>query len=1094
MLQLINVCKSYTTADFTQTALDHVSVAFRDNEFVAVLGPSGSGKTTMLNIIGGLDHYDGGNLLIDGVSTSENNRIGFVFQAYNLIPHQTILENVELALTLSGVSRAERRQRAVEVLGRVGLAEHVGKKPSQLSGGQMQRVAIARALINDPEILLADEPTGALDSKTSVQIMDLLTEIADDRLVIMVTHNPELAQRYATRIVTLADGVIRDDTRPFDPAAENSPRRTAKQARRTNMSFLTALSLSFKNLLTKKGRTLMTAFAGSIGIIGIAAILSLANGVNSYIANVEEETLSEYPLQIQDQGFDMTSMMGLGSGAEGSSLEKDQDDASDGDSDKPVHESKMIASTFDSIGSNDLASLKEYFDSGESGVEPYVSSIEYGYSVTPQIFSSDTSGGAHQVNPDKSFASIGLGSSTASNGIMSSMMSTNIFYKLPDNMGMVEGQYDVMAGHWPENYDEIVLVLTPGGSVSDFMLYSMGLRDHAELESMVRAFANEEAVNAPSDSLSFSYDDLMSVTFKLVNAADFYQRDNEYGVWKDKSGDDAYMRNLVDNGETLKIAGVVKPKEGAKITSLQTGLYYPSSLVNHLIDQAGNTQIVQDQKANPATNAITGKSFADEESNQKNGNGFDMSSLFTIDGQKLQSAFTFDESALAAGLQGADLGASMDLSGMSLDLSSLPAFDASSISIDPSAIDVSKLNLDLSGLDVSFDGVQPTIKTDVLTAGVMGIVQGYPAWLATHPEYAGSPDAAVAAYLADPATQAAMQQAIAESIDFSGMSSQIEQKLRDQLSQQIGQQLQQQLLPALTQAISSQLQTQLGAALQTYMQSAMTQVMAQFAGAMQQQVSAAMSSYMTRLAGNMSSAMGIDQSAFADAFQMNMDENELAELMASLMSTEQSSYDNNMKKLGWADYAKPASIDIYPKDFPSKQNVIDILDAYNDRMESNGEEGKVVSYTDIVGALMSSVTTIVNMISYVLVAFVAISLVVSSIMIGVITYISVLERKKEIGILRSIGASKGDISRVFNAETVIVGFTAGVIGIGLTALACIPANAIVYSLFDVRNVAILPWQAAVVLVGISMLLTFLAGLIPSSAASRKDPVEALRSE
>lgn len=491
---------------------------------------------------------------------------------------------------------------------------------------------------------------------------------------------------------------------------------------------------------------------------------------------------------------------------------------------------------------------------------------------------------------------------------------------------------------------------------------------------------------------------------------------------------------------------------------------------------------------------ITGKSFADEESNQENGNGFDMSSLFTIDGQKLQSAFTFDQSVLAAGLQGADLGASMDLSGMNLDLSSLPAFDASSISIDPSAIDVSKLNLDFSGLDISFDGVQPTIKTDALTAGVMGIVQGYPAWLAAHPEYAGNVDAAVAAYLADPATQAAMQQVIAGSIDFSGMSGQIEQQLRDQLSQQIGQQIQQQLLPALTQAISSQLQTQLGAAMQAYMQSAMAQVMTQFAGAMQQQVSAAMNSYMTRLAGNMSSAMGVDQSAFADAFQMNMDENELAELMASLMSTEQSSYDNNMKKLGWADYAKPASIDIYPKDFPSKQNVIDILDRYNDRMESNGEEGKVVSYTDIVGALMSSVTTIVNMISYVLVAFVAISLVVSSIMIGVITYISVLERKKEIGILRSIGASKGDISRVFNAETIIVGFTAGVIGIGLTALACIPANAIVYSLFDVRNVAILPWQAAVVLVGISVLLTFLAGLIPSSAASRKDPVEALRSE
>ncbi len=1106
MLQLIDVCKSYTVADFTQTALDHVSVAFRDSEFVAVLGPSGSGKTTMLNIIGGLDHYDSGNLLIDGVSTREykdrdwdtyrNNRIGFVFQAYNLIPHQTILENVELALTLSGVSRAERRQRAIEALGRVGLADHVNKKPNQLSGGQMQRVAIARALINDPEILLADEPTGALDSKTSVQIMDLLTEIANDRLVIMVTHNPELAEQYATRIVTLADGAIRNDTRPFDPNAENEPRRAAKQARRTSMSFLTALSLSFKNLLTKKGRTLMTAFAGSIGIIGIAAILSLANGVNNYIANVEEETLSEYPLQIQDQGFDMTSMMGLGSdsGNSGSSSGNLLSGASDDDSGKPVHESKMIANTFDSIGSNDLASLKEYFDSGDSGVEPYVSSIEYGYNVTPQIFSPDTANGVRQVNPDKSFSSIGLGSTTASNGIMSSMMSTNIFYELPDNMGMVEGQYDVMAGHWPENYNEVVLVLTSNGNVSDFMLYSMGLRDHAELDNMVRAFANEEEVTAPSDSLSFSYDDLMNVEFKLVNAADFYQHDDEYGVWKDKSGDDSYMKDLVNNGETLKIAGVVKPKADAKITSLQTGLYYPTSLVNHLIDQADGKQIVQEQKASPAKNVITGKSFADEENEQKNGNGFDMSSLFTIDGQKLQNAFTFDESALTAGLQGADLGSSMDLSSMNVDFSNLPAFDASSVNIDPSAIDLSKLNLDFSGLNISFDGVQPTINTEKLTAGVMDIVQAYPQWLAAHPEYASNSELAVAAYLADPDTQAAMQVAIASAIDFSGMSDQIEQQLRDQLSQQIGQQLQQQLLPALTQAISSQLQTQLAAAVTQYMQSAMTQVMTQFANAVQQRVSSAMASYMNQLTSNMSNAMGIDESAFADAFQMNMDENELAELMASLMSTEQSSYDNNMKKLGWADYAKPASIDIYPKDFPSKQSVIDILDGYNDRMKANGDEGKVVSYTDIVGALMSSVTTIVNMISYVLVAFVAISLVVSSIMIGVITYISVLERKKEIGILRSIGASKGDISRVFNAETVIVGFTAGVIGIGLTALACIPVNAVVYSLFDVQNVAILPWQAAVVLVGISVFLTFLAGLIPSSAASRKDPVEALRSE
>lgn len=1108
MLQLKDVCKSYTTADFTQVALDHVSLAFRDNEFVAILGPSGSGKTTMLNIIGGLDHYDSGDLLIDGISTKQyrdhdwdtyrNNRIGFVFQAYNLIPHQTILENVELALTLSGVSRAERRGRACAALKRVGLGEHVNKKPSQLSGGQMQRVAIARALVNEPEIILADEPTGALDSKTSVQIMDLLTEIAGDRLVIMVTHNPELAEQYATRIVNLADGVIESDTRPFDPDASNEPRREAKAARQTSMSFFTALSLSLKNLLTKKGRTLMTAFAGSIGIIGIAAILSLANGVNQYIANVEENTLSEYPLQIQDQGFDMTSMMTMGMGGAGADDSAATTDAqtrgasASGNSDKPVHESKMITRMFSSIGSNDLASLKEYFDNGGTDIGNYVNSIEYGYSVTPQIFNSNTDDGVRQVNPDKSFASVGLGAS--SNGIMSSMMSTNIFYKLPANMNQVDSQYDVVAGHWPENYNEVVAVLTPNGNVSDFMLYSMGLRDHKELEEMVREFANEEEVQVPDGSLDLDYDDLTNVEFKLVNGADFYQYDSDYQVWKDKSGDADYMKSLVDNGETLKVCGVVKPKEGQKITSLSTGLYYSNDLINHLIDEAGDKQIVKDQQANPTTNVITGKSFAEEEDESKDGNGFDMSSLFTIDGEKLQSAFTFDESALAAGLSNADLSSSMDLSGANIDLSSMPAFDASGIQIDPSKIDMSQLNLDFSNIKLNLDGAQPDIKIDVLTQGVMNIMEAYHSWfqeqIKDHPEYLTDQNAAVEAYLADPATKAAMQKVIADSIDFSGVSEQIQQQLQEQLSQQ----LQAQLLPALSAAISQQLQEQLSAAMQSYMQTAMTQVMMQYGTAIQNQVSSAMTTYMSTLSANMSKAMSINESAFADAFQMNMSEQELSELMASLMSTEQSSYDNNMKKFGWADYAKPASIDIYPKDFESKQSVIDILDGYNDKMNAAGDEDKVVSYTDIVGALMSSVTTIVNMISYVLVAFVAISLVVSSIMIGIITYISVLERKKEIGILRSIGASKGDVSRIFNAETFIVGFTAGIIGIALTALACIPANAIVYSLFDVENVAILPWQAAIALVGISVLLTFLAGLIPSSAAAKKDPVEALRSE
>lgn len=1043
MLQLRNIRKAYTTGSFTQTALDDVSISFRDSEFVAILGPSGSGKTTLLNIIGGLDHYDTGDLVIDGISTKEykdrdwdtfrNNRIGFVFQAYNLIPHQTILANVELALTLSGVSRAERRTRALDALRKVGLGDHVDKKPSQLSGGQMQRVAIARALINDPEILLADEPTGALDSKTSVQIMDLLTEIANDRLVIMVTHNPELAEQYATRIVNLADGVIRSDSDPFDPAPEDM-RASKKQVRRTSMSFLTALSLSWNNLLTKKGRTLMTAFAGSIGIIGIAAILSLANGVNSYIANVEEETLSEYPLSIENQGFDMTSLMTMGMGAQGSSSnsgnsqDAGQTGSSNGDADGgTVGESKMVTGMFGSIGSNDLASLKKYLDNGDSGIDQYVNSIEYGYSITPQLFSSDTEDGVRQVNPDKSFSSIGFGSATSTNGIMSSMMSTNVFYEMPSDPDLYQDQYDVVAGTWPQRYNDIVLVLTPNGKVSDFMLYTMGLRDHSELDDMVRAFANEEEVNAPDDYMTLTYDQLMGVTFKLVAATDYYQYDSDYHVWKNKSDDADYMRDLVNSGEDVHICGIVKPKAGAKITSLQTGFYYTSDMVSHIIDEAADSQIVKDQLADSATNVFTGKSFVEEADAE--GSSFDMSSLFTIDGDKLQAAFQIDPDALSVDMS------SLDLSSAASDLPAAPE-------MDPSEFQVSG---------------QPTINKEAAAALMAAVEKDYFAYYSEQVQQ-GKPAPSFNEYFATERAQKLVSDALPGIIDTSEMQAEFAQKI------------------------------------QAYLQATMSSYMNQVVSAMQTQMQAAMAQVMGQLSANMATAMHVDESAFADAFQMNMDEKELTELMMSLMSSETTSFDGNLNKLGYADYAKPASIDIYPKDFESKQGVIDILDGYNDKMKAEGEDDKAVSYTDIVGALMSSVTTIVNMISYVLVAFVAISLVVSSIMIGVITYISVLERKKEIGILRSIGASKGDIGRVFNAETVIVGLVAGLIGIGVTALGCIPANAIVYALFDVPNVAILPWQAAVILVAISVFLTFLSGLIPSSAASRKDPVEALRSE
>lgn len=1090
MLQLLNICKSYTTADFTQTALDNVSVSFRDNEFVAILGPSGSGKTTLLNIVGGLDHYDSGNLIIDGISTEQykdkdwdayrNNRIGFVFQSYNLIPHQTVLSNVELALTLSGVSRAERHDRAVAALQKVGLGDHVNKKPSQLSGGQMQRVAIARALINDPEILLADEPTGALDSKTSVQIMDLLTEIANDRLVIMVTHNPELAEDYATRIVTLTDGVIRSDTDPYEPTAEDM-RVSEKPARRTKMSFLTALSLSFKNLMTKKGRTLMTAFAGSIGIIGIAAILSLANGVNNYIKSVEEETLSEYPLQIQSTGFDMTSMMlGAATGAGGNTGEAE----GDGDQDK-VGVTEMVTNMFSSIGSNDLASLKEYLDSGQSDIDQYTNAIEYTYNVAPQIYSSNTDK-LRQVNPDKSLSALGLGSTASSNSLMSMSMSTDVFYEMPSDPNLYESQYDVKAGHWPENHNEVVLVLTGNGNISDFMLYTLGLRDANEFDDMVKKFAAEEEVTTPDNIEQPTYDDILGITFKLVQATDYYVHDDEFNVWKDKTDDTDYMRNLVNNGEDVKIVGIVQPREDVTATMLSSGINYPSTLTDYVIEQAASSTIVKDQLAHPDTNVFTDKPFGEED----DGEGFDMQSLFTIDGDAIQAAFKFDESALTSGLSGM----SLDLSGLSLDMGSLPAFDGSSIALDPSSIDMSNL-VDFSDIKLDLGDVQPTMDSAKMQAAMEDIMAGFNPWYANWAQEqvaqgkVPTMEDGAKAYLESEEVQKKIADAIMGSIDMKQATEALQTQLQQQLSAKM-----QQAVPAMAQALESQLQASITTAMSSYMQNVLGAYMQQMQTALETQVSAAMQQSMNQIAANMSNAMSIDESAFANAFQMNMDENDLTELMMSMMGKEDASYDNNLKKLGYADFNKPSGIDIYPIDFESKEKVIGILDAYNDRMTADGEDDKVITYTDFVGTLMASVTDIVNMISYVLVAFVAISLVVSSIMIGVITYISVLERKKEIGILRSIGASKGDISRVFNAETIIVGFTAGVIGIGLTMLACIPANAIVYSLFDVANVASLPWQAAVILVAISVFLTFLAGLIPSSAASRKDPVEALRSE
>ncbi|MDR3069912.1 MAG: ATP-binding cassette domain-containing protein, partial [Propionibacteriaceae bacterium] len=674
MLQLDGVRKTYSAGGFEQAALDGVSISFRDNEFVAILGPSGSGKTTLLNIVGGLDHYDSGTLSIDEISTEaysdrdwdtyRNNRIGFVFQSYNLIPHQSVLANVELALTLSGVARAERVQRAKAALEQVGLSEHLHKLPNQLSGGQMQRVAIARALINDPEILLADEPTGALDSATGVTVMNLLREIARERLVIMVTHNPDLASEYANRIVSLSDGKIVADTHPYDAPREQ---REAKTTRRTSMGFLTAIALSFTNLMTKKGRTLMTSFAGSIGIIGIATILALANGVNAYISKVEEETLSQYPLSIQSQGIDLTAMLAIGSGTGAGNSDGDTADNPD-----RAHEVKMVASMFGQVGKNDLGSLKSYLESPESGMSSWVNSIEYSYPLTPQIYSPDTSAGINQVNPNRAFSPLGISSEASGNSLISMGMSADIFSPLPANLDLVVNQYDIQRGHWPQSADECVMVLMPTGGIPDFMLYAMGLRDSAELQAMVEQIANNEEVTPPKDKLQVTFEQLMEVNFKLVQAADYYQWDPEYQVWTDRRSDDAYMKKLIADGRTLKIAGVVRPNPDASASTLGAGIYYSADLPFDLISRANDSPIIKEQLANPGTNVFTGNSFADDAANP-DASSFNFADFLKIDQEALEQAFTSNLSGLDFSKLALDFDPSgIDLTGMSAPSSQPP--------------------------------------------------------------------------------------------------------------------------------------------------------------------------------------------------------------------------------------------------------------------------------------------------------------------------------------------------------------------------------------------------------------------------------------
>ena len=1064
MLQLKKIHKQYKTGDLVQTALDKVSLNLRDCEFVAILGPSGSGKTTLLNIIGGLDRYDSGDLIINGISTKKytdrdwdsyrNHTIGFVFQSYNLIPHQTVLANVELALTISGVSGAERRRRATEALQKVGLGNQLHKHPTEMSGGQMQRVAIARALVNNPDILLADEHTGALDSETSIQVMELLKEVAKDRLVVMVTHNPELAHQYATRIVQLKDGVIRSDTDPFEPDTAQLAPPVHKSMGRSSMSPLTSLSLSFNNLLTKKARTLLTAFAGSIGIIGIALIISLSAGVNQYIDDTERSTLSEYPLQILSSGMDLTSMLTSGSPASGSGTTAEEGMV-------PVRQ--LITQMVAGITSNDLKSLKAYLESDDCTIAEDATSIEYSYNVQPQIYREDDDGSIRQVNPDSSLSSLGISSTSSTNSMMSSMMNTSVFYQLPESDELYNSQYEVKAGRWPEKYNECVAVLGADGTITDYALYALGLRDSAELDKMIQQFAQNQNVDVPTDFKTYRYSDFIGIQFKLVNAADRYLRDDDHNAWVDKSDDKDFMKGLLASSETLTVVGVVQPKEDASASMLSSGIAYPASLTQHVIAAAADSQMVKDQLASPAINVMNGEPFGTEDAS-----AFDMSSLFRIDTDMLKSAFQFDTSKLNFDLSGA-----FDLDNGSVDLGSL--LDPDDFQLD---LDLTETpDLDMSTLTDLFANMDLSVSEDKMQELAQKVLVGYKDYVIGN-GILNLNKISFSQYLKSDAFKTLMNDAMGELFDQDALQAQFSEAMQTAMST---------LMERYSSQISETLQAQLGSTMQT----AMTELMAQ----MGQNIQSQMQQSFSQLGSQMESALKIDAAAFQKAIQFNMSEDDLTDLMKSAMLSSTATYDSNLQTLGYADLDDPSQIKIYPQDFDHKASVVAKLDAYNNNMRSQGADDKVIQYTDVVGTLMTSVTEIINMISNMLVAFVSISLVVSSIMIGVITYISVLERRKEIGILRAIGASKRNISEVFNAETFIIGLCSGVMGIVLSEILLIPGNMLIQKISNGTNVvARLPLNAALVLIVLATVLTILGGFIPAKGASRSDPVKALRSE
>ena len=1088
MLQIKNISKQYKTGELVQIALKNVSLNFRDNEFVSILGPSGSGKTTLLNIIGGLDQYDSGDLIINQISTKKykdrdwdsyrNHVIGFVFQSYNLIPHQTILANVELALTISGISKKERKKRALEALEKVGLKDQAHKKPNQMSGGQMQRVAIARALVNDPDILLADEPTGALDSATSVQVMELLKEVAKDRLVIMVTHNPELAKQYSTRIVNLRDGVIQGDTNPYEPEGLQQDIPKHKNLGKSSMSMLTAFSLSLNNLLTKKGRTFLTSFAGSIGIIGIALILSLSSGFQNYVDKIQEDTLTSYPLTVQSETADMASML----------LSVRGENPDEEIPERTVKEQQNVRNLFGSLGKNDLRSFKQYLEENEEELKEMVSFIRYNYSAVPTIYTKDVNNELMQVNPSNLMSSImGISSNVS---VMGSSMS--IFSELSENQQMVEEQYEILEGRFPESYDEVVLVLPSENTISDMLLYSLGIRNESELESLISKIMLGEKIENTESPLEFTYDELKNIELKLVDASATYRYNEEYNVYEDMTNDNEFMNQVYDNSIKLNIVGIVKPKND---TLTMTGVLYTKALTEYVIQKASESEIVKKQLENENINVFSGKDFDEDDEST----GLNFQDLITIDEGAIASAFNVNINQ--ADIEQMTQGYMKEISdAITADTSTAQAMFISNLSTITknilsdyiaknqvggfATIKLSEVeNIVTSGLAMGENRTilasmeaQYVIPQDTFSQIYSGIITGFLKQYITMmagvgdvlPEIPNTPE-----------TNLEGNTEVGENTQ-TGTETEPSEEPSDDLTAILVADMVDEMVDTLVQ--------------QEGIISATDQIAITMTEAtMQKTVLTKVGELTGRLMESLASSFNIDTDKFAGAFKFEMNEEEIRRLMQTMSTTNATeNADTNLLKLGYQDLNEPTSILFYFKDFDSKELFLEFMDDYNKKMEQEDED-KVIKYSDLTGLLMSSVKTIIDSVSYVLIAFVSISLIVSSIMIGIITYISVLERTKEIGVLRAIGASKRNISSIFNAETFIVGLFSGLIGIGVTLLLLIPINMIIHSV-NTDITAVLPFAGGLILVILSVILTLIGGLIPSKAAAKKDPVLALRTE